>query len=240
MKDVIVIGVDHGYAAMKAVHFSFPTGLVEYEHEPYTQKDVLEYNGRYYVVGSGRQPLQRDKTQTEDYYLLTLAAIAKELEHRGAEHTASVHLAAGLPLTSFGRDKKSFRSYLYRDGSAIPFRYEGQDYTVTIQEVSLFPQGYAAVLGALRGDSGPLRDLPSMRAYCEARPQALMRGRQAFYAFRIDTGKYRYYLRFFPQRELHKFFIFCYQTDRLREDLPKPDFHYLNRRRKHQKREERS
>ena len=39
MKDVIVIGVDHGYAAMKAVHFSFPTGLVEYEHEPYTQKD---------------------------------------------------------------------------------------------------------------------------------------------------------------------------------------------------------
>ena len=146
MKDVIVIGVYHGYAAMKTVHFSFPTGLVEYEHEPYTQKDVLEYNGRYYVVGSGRQPLQRDKTQTEDYYLLTLAAIAKELEHRGAEHTASVHLAAGLPLTSFGRDKKSFRSYLYRDGSAIPFRYEGQDYTVTIQEVSLFPQGYAAVL----------------------------------------------------------------------------------------------
>ena len=65
MKDVIVIGVDHGYAAMKTVHFSFPTGLVEYEHEPYTQKDVLEYNGRYYVVGSGRQPLQRDKTQTE-------------------------------------------------------------------------------------------------------------------------------------------------------------------------------
>ena len=146
MNDVIVIGVDHGYAAMKTVHFSFPTGLVEYEHEPYTQKDVLEYGGRYYVVGSGRQPLQRDKTQTEDYYLLTLAAIAKELEHRGAEHTASIHLAAGLPLTSFGRDKKSFRSYLYRDGSAIPVRYEGQDYTITIQEVSLFPQGYAAVL----------------------------------------------------------------------------------------------
>ena len=72
MNDVIVIGVDHGYAAMKTVHFSFPTGLVEYEHEPYTQKDVLEYGGRYYVVGSGRQPLQRDKTQTEDYYLLTV------------------------------------------------------------------------------------------------------------------------------------------------------------------------
>ncbi len=55
MSGSIIIGIDHGYAAMKTVHFSFPTGLVEYEHEPYTQKDVLEYNGRYYVVGSGRQ-----------------------------------------------------------------------------------------------------------------------------------------------------------------------------------------
>lgn len=79
MSDLIIIGVDHGYAAMKTAHFSFPTGLVEYEHEPYTQKDVLEYGGKYYVVGSARQPLQRDKTRTEDYYLLTLAAIAKEL-----------------------------------------------------------------------------------------------------------------------------------------------------------------
>lgn len=146
MSDVITIGVDHGYAAMKTVHFSFPSGLVSYEHEPYTQKDVLEYEGRYYVVGSGRQPLQKDKTQTMDYYLLTLAAIAKELEYRNAERTATVLLAAGLPLTSFGRDKKKFREYLLRDGSPVLFRYEGNEYAVTISDVKLFPQGYAAVL----------------------------------------------------------------------------------------------
>ena len=141
-----IIGIDHGYAAMKSAHFSSPSGLVEYEHEPYTSKDVLEYDGRYYVVGSGRQPLQKDKTLTEDYYLLTLAAIARELEHRSADRTASVHLAAGLPLTSFGRDKKKFKEYLLRDGQPVSFRYEGNGYTVTIAEVSLFPQGYAAVL----------------------------------------------------------------------------------------------
>jgi len=146
MSGPIVIGADHGYAAMKTAHFSFPTGLVGYEHEPYTSKDVLVYGGKYYVVGSGRQPLQKDKTLTEDYYLLTLAAVAKELEYRNAERTANVHLAAGLPLTSFGRDKKKFRAYLHRDGRPMPFRYEGRDYTVTIAEVSLFPQGYAAVL----------------------------------------------------------------------------------------------
>ncbi len=146
MSDALTIGVDHGYAAMKTKNFSFPTGLVEYEHEPYTSKDVLEYGGKYYVVGSGRQPLQKDKTLTEDYYLLTLAAIAKELAHRGAERTAAVHLAAGLPLTSFGRDKKRFREYLLRDGISVSFFFESQPYAVTITEVSLFPQGYAAAL----------------------------------------------------------------------------------------------
>ena len=146
MSDTLTMGVDHGYAAMKSAHFSFPTGLVEYDHEPYTQQNVLEYGGKFYVVGSGRQPLQKDKTLTEDYYLLTLAAVAKELACRKADATASVHLAAGLPLTSFGRDKKKFRAYLLRDGRPVFFRFEGSAYTVRITEVSLFPQGYAAVL----------------------------------------------------------------------------------------------
>ena len=66
MSEPIIIGVDHGYAAMKTAHFSFHTGLVAHEHEPYTLNNVLEYGGKYYVVGSGRQPLPQDTTQTED------------------------------------------------------------------------------------------------------------------------------------------------------------------------------
>ncbi len=146
MSESMIVGVDHGYAAMKTAHFSFPSGLVAYEHEPYTLKDVLEYGGKFYVVGSGRQALQKNKTQTEDYYLLTLAAIAKELSFRHAEPAAEIHLAAGLPLTSFGREKNAFREYLLRDGRTVSFRYEGQEYSIAIRKVSLFPQGYAAVL----------------------------------------------------------------------------------------------
>ena len=146
MSESMIVGVDHGYAAMKTAHFSFPSGLVAYEHEPYTLKDVLEYGGKFYVVGSGRQALQKNKTQTEDYYLLTLAAIAKELSFRHAEPAAEIHLAAGLPLTSFGREKNAFREYLLRDGKTVNFRYEGQEYSIVIRKVSLFPQGYAAVL----------------------------------------------------------------------------------------------
>lgn len=157
MSESVIIGVDHGYAAMKTAHFSFHTGLVAHEHEPYTLNNVLEYGGKYYVVGSGRQPLQKDKTQTEDYYLLTLAAVAKELAYRNAGTAADIHLAAGLPLTSFGRDKKAFRDYLCRGGKPVSFRYEGQDYVITISKVSLYPQGYAAVL-----TQGSLLDEPSV------------------------------------------------------------------------------
>ena len=138
MTEPITIGVDHGYAAMKTAHCSFPSGLAEYEHEPYTQKNVLCYDGKYYVVGSGRQPLQQDKTVDENYYLLTLAAIAKEIAYRNAPTATSVILAAGLPLTSFGREKKAFRAYLLREGKPVSFLYEGISYEISVQDVKLF------------------------------------------------------------------------------------------------------
>ena len=59
---------------------------------------------------------------------------------------AEVILAAGLPLTSFGRDKKAFQQYLLRDSKPIDFRYEGHPYRITIKDVQLFPQGYSAVI----------------------------------------------------------------------------------------------
>ena len=34
----------------------------------------------FFVCGTGRQPIQRDKTVNDNYYLLTLAAIAKEIK----------------------------------------------------------------------------------------------------------------------------------------------------------------
>ncbi len=49
------------------------------EHEPYTRQGLLEFGGCFFVCGSGRQPIQRDKTVNDNYYLLTLAAIAKEI-----------------------------------------------------------------------------------------------------------------------------------------------------------------
>ena len=146
MNNKLTIGIDHGYSMMKGPNCAFPTGLESYDYRPYTRQNVLEFGGKFYVVGTGRQPLQKDKTETEDYYLMTLAAIAQEIEYRNAERTAEIHLAAGLPLTGFGRDKERFEKYLMRDRNAVSFRYEGRDYAMTINKVSMFPQGYSAIL----------------------------------------------------------------------------------------------
>ncbi len=74
---------------------------------------------------------------------------------------------------------------------------------------------------------GPLKNFQSMRQFCHGHPQARMSGRQTFYAFRIDTSQYRYYLRMFPQKR--KFYIFCYQTDQFKKDRPSPDFNAIYR-----------
>ncbi len=92
------IGIDHGYYAIKTRHFSFPAGIAVYSHEPYTLQNTLEYGGKFFVCGTGRQPILRNKMENDNYYLLTLAAIAKEIKQRGEKAECSVNLAAGPPL----------------------------------------------------------------------------------------------------------------------------------------------
>ena len=141
----MIIGIDHGYYAIKTRHFSFPAGIAVYSHEPYTLQNTLEYGGKFFVCGTGRQPILRNKMENDNYYLLTLAAIAKEIRQRGGAAECSVNIAAGLPLAGFGREKKPFREYLLRSSQPVKFKFEGIPYKITIEDVKLFPQGYSAV-----------------------------------------------------------------------------------------------
>ena len=53
----MIIGIDHGYYAIKSRNFSFPAGVTAYTHEPYTLKNTLQIGGKYFVCGTGRQPI---------------------------------------------------------------------------------------------------------------------------------------------------------------------------------------
>ena len=154
----LIIGIDHGYASIKTTNFVFPSGVVAFDVPPPVQQGLLEFEGRFFVCGSSRQPLTRDKTANENYFLLTLAALAKEVRLRTCEGTAEVVIAAGLPLAGFGRDKPAFRRYLLSHEQPVKYRFEGIEYEIRILDAIIQPQGYCAI--AI--NPAILRDEPSI------------------------------------------------------------------------------
>lgn len=108
---VMVIGIDHGYGNMKTATRCFPSGVARYDKEPIFQNNLLVYNGMCYQIGEEHKEFCAEKTQDEDYYVLTLAAIARELDGKGMNR-AKVQIAAGLPLTWVATQKEDFQKYL--------------------------------------------------------------------------------------------------------------------------------
>lgn len=76
-KNTIVIGVDHGWANMKTAGSVFTSGIKEITTTPALYENVLEYEGKYYKVGTKRLEVRETKVQDDNYYLLTLAAIER-------------------------------------------------------------------------------------------------------------------------------------------------------------------
>lgn len=141
---VEVIGIDHGWSGMKTVHEVFTSGCKEISTEPAFTENLLEFGGKYYKIGSKRLEVKDTKVTDENYYMLTLAAVAKELKIRG-KRTAHVLLAVGLPLTRFGDEKKDFVSYLSKK-KEVSFTFEKENYRIFIENVCVYPQCYAAVI----------------------------------------------------------------------------------------------
>ena len=146
-KNLKIIGIDHGYGNIKTANTVTPTGVSVFDTEPTFEGNVLFYDGRYYRFGEGHKPFISDKTEDEDFYAATLLGIAKELS-REKIYEADVHIAAGLPLTWVKNQRKSFREYLMKNPD-VTFRYKKNFYKIHIVGCSVYPQGYAAVIGKL-------------------------------------------------------------------------------------------
>jgi len=139
-----IIGVDAGYGNIKTANTLFQTGLIAYENEPLFNGNILNYQGKWYRVGEGHKPYLPDKTEDEDFYLLTLAAVASELSFHQITQ-ADVLLAVGLPLTWTGRQREAFRSYMMQNQD-VEYNYNDKDYHLHVTGCNVFPQGYAAVV----------------------------------------------------------------------------------------------
>lgn len=147
-KHIEVIGIDHGWSNMKTVSSIFTTGVKEITTEPAFYDNVVESGGVFYKVGGKRLEVRDTKVENDNFYILTLASVAKELNRRGMRD-GNVLLSVGLPLTRFGAEKQDFIKYLLRDKEAC-FRFEKEKYRIRIARVSVFPQCYAAVADRIR------------------------------------------------------------------------------------------
>lgn len=141
---LMIISVDHGNSAIKTCNYIFASALNKHAAKPPLAGDILEYDGSYWSLSGQRIPYMMDKTSDENFFVLTLFAIAKELLHNGnVSPHMEVELAVGLPPEHFTIMKSKFAEYFRRGGVRIA--YNGTTILLTINRVFVYPQAYAAV-----------------------------------------------------------------------------------------------
>lgn len=145
--DVIIIGIDSGYGNIKTANCCFPASLSAYDREPVFKENLLVFESKFYLIGEGHKEFLADKTKDLDYYVLALAAIARELNIRKMT-CGKIRIAAGLPLTWVSGQRDEFRDYLLQN-KAVDFSFRNVSYHVEIVGVDVFPQGFAAVADRL-------------------------------------------------------------------------------------------
>lgn len=142
----MLIAIDHGNYAIKTPEFSFISGLAEHTVKPPMSDEILEYEGRYWALSGKRLSYMRDKTQDDRYFILSLFAIAKELDLKGSySQVEHINLAVGLPPEHYGVLKGKFEKY-FKSRGTIKFAYNDKPYSIFIDKVMVYPQAYAAVI----------------------------------------------------------------------------------------------
>lgn len=154
-KRIYYVGIDHGNHLMKTSNHVFENGVERQAVKPTFQANTLVYDGAFYKIGEKRNSVKDSKLADDDYYLLTLAALAKECQSGNIPNGAGVVLGVGLPLKQFATVRKQFVKYLKRGNQPVHFKFEDVAYDFTIENVLAFPQCYAAVadrLGSMKGE----------------------------------------------------------------------------------------
>ena len=151
----MLIAVDHGNKQIKTESRIFTSGLRESDTRPPFGDDVLKYKGKYFTLSDKRIPYMRDKTGDDRFYILTLFAIAFEIEDTGRYETdvIPVQLLVGLPPAHFGAQYEHFEKYFTR-GEVEEFELHGKKFEIYISGATAFPQAFAAAMPVFSRISG--------------------------------------------------------------------------------------
>lgn len=156
MNGSLIIGVDAGYGNYKTARRIFPTAISMSEKAPVFAKDYIEMDGKYYIIGEGHKGFVADKVTDDDNYVLTMAAVVKELEARGyidSRNAVRVHLAVGLPLKWVQAQREEFKTYMLKN-RYVRIGYKQRVYELDIAGCTVMPQCYSAVAENLKEFKG--------------------------------------------------------------------------------------
>lgn len=145
----MIISVDHGNKSIKTPNALFTSGLISSEGLQGFKTDYIGWNGKYYSLTERRISYLRDKTEDDRFFILTLFAIAKELEYRDVSETLDpidITLLVGLPPAHYEQLHSRFEQYFLHRREAIDFEYNGKYYSVRINKVLSYPQAFAAAV----------------------------------------------------------------------------------------------
>ena len=174
MKAVMTLGVDVGNFNTKTQSIVIPSGFVKLTALPYGTANYVLLNGFYYVSDEHRFPYERDKTNSENAFILSLLAISgeilkeaerinkKKMEAAATDETKKdkvlgvqgeleqlkeIRLGVGLPPTHMSTlSKKTKQYYIERMGNGIEYVYNGYKFSFKLKDIECFPQDYATVL----------------------------------------------------------------------------------------------
>lgn len=94
-------------------------------------------------------PYQRDKTLDFRFFILTLFAIAMELEGKEQiqpEDVVQIQLPIGLPPKHFAELYEKYEAFFRAKGKVLDLNFIGKIYHICIQEVRAFVQDFAAMM----------------------------------------------------------------------------------------------
>lgn len=147
----MIFALDTGNDKIKTETAVTQAGLKKLDYVPEKSEGAILYNGEYYVDTVERIAYLYDKTVDERYYILSLLALARELEHMDTKEVTTkgliqVALLVGLPPAHYAALRNRFRDYFFREGKPVSFEYKGKSYCVAFSEVYVNVQGYAVYM----------------------------------------------------------------------------------------------
>jgi len=145
----MIIFVDHGNRSIKTPAFLFTSGVIVSDNKFGIKSDYIFWGGKYYTLTEKRISYMRDKTEDERFYVLTLFAIAYELERQNVEETLDpidITLLVGLPPAHYGQLHRRFEDYFFRKREIVDFEYNDRCYSIRINKVVSYSQALAAAV----------------------------------------------------------------------------------------------